>query len=420
MEWSKMLAKRFNPVIKEELSELLQRTKAFKINEMLAQQYLFACVVQDRLHDSINYLDSHLTPPQNVEEFYLFMIHADIVFSAVKEFFEIPIIKENVIYPFGSNCKDNDKDVDYAKFFGNTFKKAFPKAQASDIPIDDDFFKYIRALSFAHPYETSRAKFIDKKGGERHYSPFPMIKNCFGFPVMDNGDIAIVVYSNGEGNGISDKQFIITLRYTTFKDFLISRYDTLEKVIAFVRGLLDSKEKEWLQHKIDRTTTWPEIIGQILEIYKERHEDSGYIEEFAHLLETPIPPGCPTNEESVRKYKEALRAIIPSICDAVDNGNYNDVARMINALIDARIPDFPDCLNNAYRNMNYHYGKIAMCCHSYNGNDWRQRIMQDLPWLMKGYAGKWVSIDPQTMSKDEIMLLLSAARFLESSTYRGN
>lgn len=411
MEQIETLARRFNGAIKEELSNLLQSTKAFKVEESLAQQYLFACVVQDRLHDSINYLDSHLAPPQSVEAFYLFMIHADIVFSAVKEFFKIPIIKDNIKDPFGASC---ERDV-RSKFFGGVFKRAFPKASSEDIPSDDDFFKYIRALSFAHPYETSRAKFIDKKGGERHYSPFPMIKNDLGFPVMANGDIAIVVYSNGEGNSISDRQFTITLQYATLKGFLVSRFDTLGEVIVFIREILDAKEKEWLQHKIDRTVAWPEILGQLRKIYGERHEDASCIEEFAHLLETPLSLGCSMNEKSVRRYRDALRAAIPAVCDAVDNGNHNDVAHIVNALVNARMPDSSECSNKMYRNTNYHYGKIATCCHSHNESDWRQRVMLDLPYVMEGYAAKWVVVNPETMSKDEIMLLLSAARFLEAT-----
>ena len=44
----------------------------------------------------------------------------------------------------------------------------------------------------------------------------------------------------------------------------------------------------------------------------------------------------------------------------------------------------------------------------------------DLSLVMKGYASKWVEIDLDMMSKDEILLLLSAARWMESAECRKN
>ena len=91
-------AKPFDYSIKEELSDLLQRTKAFRSDKELSRQFSLACVVQDRLFDAIGYLDAHLDPPRNIEEFYLFMVYADNVFSAINEFFKIKVIRDNVPY----------------------------------------------------------------------------------------------------------------------------------------------------------------------------------------------------------------------------------------------------------------------------------------------------------------------------------
>ena len=408
-------ARQFNYSIKEELGKLLQRTKAFRIDEELSQQFLFACVVQDRLQDAIGYLDAHLNPPETVEEFYLFMLYADNVFSAVQEFFSIKVIKNNVPYPFSG---DNQTKTSL-EFFSSVFKRAFPECPASQMPSDDDFFKYLRALCFAHPYETSRQKFIDKKNGERHYSPFPLTRKSPGFPIGDEGDIGIVVYSNGEGKSISATHFTITLRYSTIKDFIISRYNTLADITKYIKGLLSSKEKSWLSRKIDRNKPLHEVLAQLHSIYEERLEEPYYIEEFVHHLETQLSPGHVKNEITVKNFKDALQAILPSVCDAVDKGDYNAVACAIEEVISAEIPDWPECPGNGYRGLNYYYGNVVVAC-TECGASWRHRMSVDLSLVMKGYASKWVEIDLDMMPNDEILLLLSAARWMESAECRKN
>lgn len=403
----------FDYSIKEELSYLLQSTKAFKANKDWNRQFSFACVVQDRLSDAISYLNTHLNPPLNNEEFYLFMVYADNVFSAINEFFDIGIIKDNVLYRFSPK----NKDVNQLSFFLETFQKAFPKAPKDKWPSDDKFFKYLRSLSLAHPYETSSQPFIDKAGGERHYSPFPIMRDNPGFPIGEDGDIAIRVYSNCEGNGVSSSYFTITLRYLTIRDFLISRYNTLADIISYIKGLLDKKEKSWLEVKIDRDKPLPELFEQFFSIYKERVEDSYDIEELIRYMETPLTPGYVKNEDVVGKYKTALKALIPLICDAIEQGDYNNITKSIHSIISAEIPDWPECPDNGYRGLNYHYGKVTSICAE--GSDiYIYRMTADLDMVMKGYAAKWVEINPNVMSRDEILLLLSAARWMESEECR--
>ena len=44
----------------------------------------------------------------------------------------------------------------------------------------------------------------------------------------------------------------------------------------------------------------------------------------------------------------------------------------------------------------------------------------DLDAVMKGYAAKWVDIEPLAMSNEEILVLLAAARWMESAECRRN
>lgn len=401
--------KTFNLEIKNELSRLLQRTKAFRLDEEVREQFSFACVVQDRLADAIEYLDSHLIPPTNVNEFYLFMMYADNVFTAVTEFFKLPIINKNVTYPFKTTRADDEES-----FFKPTFKKVFPNVPDTGIPCDDKFFKYIRALSFAHPYETSAQPFINQKGGEKHYSPGITVKNSPSFPIGEDGDVVITVYTNGKGYNTSVKTFFLPISISLIKDFLISRYNTLAGIMEFLNKHLKDKEEELLQRKVDRDKPLEELSAQILDIYKERQEKTSDLEDFFHLLQTEITSGYPKNQRSVKQYKDVLESEIPNICDAVDTGDYNKVATIIRHLLFANIQRLSKCANDKDMMLTYQYGNIIKYCNQESNEQWRRLIKRDLPYVMEGFAQKWVSIDCDSMPKDEVLLLLRTARFLES------
>ena len=231
---------KFDWSIKQRLSDLLQKRQLFQLDDECSKQFSFACVVQDRLKDAIEYLDSHLEPPKSRDELYLFMVHADNVFSAVREFFKLgkKIDKDNAEYPYQ---RENRRSSNF-RFFKDTFKRALPNIPEEKIPTDDDFFKYFRALSFAHPYETSQQGFIDSNGKEIHYSPYPSTRNDGKFPAGADGDVGITVYSNGLGKYKTPTHFNITLHCSTIKDFLISRYNTLLSMIDFLEKTWEEKQ----------------------------------------------------------------------------------------------------------------------------------------------------------------------------------
>lgn len=132
-------AKKFDWSIKQRLSDLLQRTRPFQLDDELSEQFSFACAIQDRLKDAIEYLDAHLEPPRHRNELYLFMVYADNVFSAVQEFFKLPLIKHNVENPYDDKTR---KEEDF-RFFKATFKVAFPHTSEDKIPTDDDFLNIL-------------------------------------------------------------------------------------------------------------------------------------------------------------------------------------------------------------------------------------------------------------------------------------
>ena len=82
------LARTFDPSVKAELSRLLQHMKAFRLNSQMRDRFNLACVVQDRILDAMLYLDKHREAPSTDSQFYLMMVYADHLFSAVHEVFK--------------------------------------------------------------------------------------------------------------------------------------------------------------------------------------------------------------------------------------------------------------------------------------------------------------------------------------------
>lgn len=401
---------KFDWSIKQRLSDLLQKTRLFQLDDELHTQFSFACVIQDRLKDAIEYLDTHLEAPRHRNELYLFMVYADNVFSAVQEFFKLPLIKHKVENPYDDKTR---KGEDF-RFFKATFKVAFPHTSEDKIPTDDDFFKYFRALSFAHPYETSRQKFIDKKGGEIHYSPFPLVRSDTEFPVGADGDIGVAVYSNGLGEHKTPTYFNITLQCSTIKDFLISRYNTLSNVIDFLEKLLGEKQRVLNEFRVNRNKTVGEVLLQIKENLEMRKLDLNDITELIELWKGDYSSNSQKNEEAIKLYKEALQNRMEELCDAMDEANIDKVYGIMNELLRANLPDDPSQPENGYRNLNYYYGNVVRICTSKEEN--KEFLKKNLSYLMDGYAQKWVEMDADSMPNDVILKLLTIARFLEANS----
>lgn len=396
--------KLFDPTIREDLSRLLQYSKAFRFDSELKAQFNFVCVVQDRLHDAINYLDSHLQPPRSDPAFYLFMTYADNVFSAVKEVFKV--FKGKVVDPYS----DNVIGPESYKYFENVVRNAFPEITKDKMPTDDQFFKYFRALSFAHPYDTSRYKFIRKAEGEKHYSPFVLNNSNPGLSRYCRDAIGIKVYSNLR---VPD-EFSIIVSYAVLKEYLVSRYASLRNVIDYIQGLVDEKQKLWLKHKADRSLTPLALLEEIRSIYIERYEETYFVDETIRLLKAELSLKSPKNVKNVAIFRKALESVIIPVCDALEKMDYEAAANLIDGFISPDIPDWPERPDTRYRGMDYHYGKVSEYCR--NAESSREDYKSiDLSCLMSGFVSEWVDIDPDHMTRDEIWLLVSTAWYLEST-----
>ena len=406
----------FDYAVKEQLSNLLQRTNVFQFDERLKRQFKLACVVQDRFHDAMGYLDSHLDAPKTDQELYLALVYADNVFSAVLEVFDV--FKGEVKYPFDESCDDKEQ----RKFFADIIKESYceidndtgdcKELPDDKVPADDEFFKYFRALTFAHPYKTDvkkNRKFLEK--GEIQYSPFVLHS---GKMVNSNsGLIGVKVYSTVDKH----RDFEIVLPYALLKDFIISRYNTLAEVNKYICELLERERAKWLTGKVVHGKTPLETYERLIDFFKERFARVDGLLSVVRLLETHLTYEIEKNAASVEKFKKALEKIVPSVCDAAERLDFDVAARLIDAIISPKIPDCLGHPDNDYRGMVWHRGKVAEYC--FDGNHMPVGVaVVSVRYIMKSFAEKWVAIEPTKISRDELWLLVSTAWYLESEACR--
>lgn len=402
----------FDCSLLERLSKLLQDSLVFFSDKEFKEQFSFACVVQDRLKEAIAYLNAHSIAPLDAQEFYLTFIYADNICSAVHEFYNLSIIREaNIAYPYG---KDLQNKGNY-KYFLEAVDQAFPqlkKLPSDQRPTEDEFFGYLRALTFAHPFNTDKIKCIDRLNGERHYSPTPLLKRDIALSEdRPTGDMGLLVYSNGKNADNPRKTFTITFWYKDLLEYLISRYETLNNMIDFITGHMKHQEREWLKRKIRREGTVPDILADLREILEERFGDASFVDELLDILEIKFSSKNPQNNESVSRYREALGACVEPICDAVDRGDYSIAFELLHDVVAPNLSKFDACFKE-FPDMGYHCGKILEWCRNEESEPF-SHIRASVSVFMKGFAGKWVDINDEELPKKQIRLLVLAACYRE-------
>ncbi len=263
-------------------------------------------------------------------------------------------------------------------------------------PNDDKFFEYFRSLVFAHPTKTNRPKFF--KAGEIQYSPW-VIANSKITAIMSKRDdyVGVRVYTN-----LSEEMFNILISFNRLKKYVQSRYTLIEMIINKITSMINEQEIEWKKRKVNRTLPTLDILHDIQSIFDERHVDYT-VENFISYLSCRL--SNTENVKSVTQFREALLNLIPRLCDAVDNMEYNkcyDVIAIANVS--------PLSTHEWYQ---YQIEKIFTYLDDENGERNIGWGLQQANNFAQEFAKKWVTIDTETMSFDEIKLLVRTACYLE-------
>jgi hypothetical protein len=236
----------------KQLREAINSSPLYAYDENHKSIYNLSCAVMDRLNSCILYLNSHASTPSTEEDFISFMVFACMTIDATKQ-----LLKGlNTKYSLG-----NEK-----KYFKNVCEENNFILPNSESPTDDEFFLYFRALVFAHPLETSRAKFLEK--GEIEYSPWVIVNNDLASLLRVCDIVGVRVYSN-KYTEIRD----ITFSFSKLKGYISARYKLIKCAINAINNEVTAKQEEFRKDKINRNQSPVEILNEIKEKLENRFRE---------------------------------------------------------------------------------------------------------------------------------------------------
>lgn len=370
-----------NPDVYREFRNAFNETPLFMYNEEYKTCFNLFCAVTDRLESCIEYLNGHAETPKTEEDFLSFVMFSCMVLDAVKH-----VLKQLDI-----------EKIDKIDYFQNICLSKPLNIEKHKCPTDDKFFEYLRSIVFAHPFETNRPKFFMKH--EIQYSPWVIANNpATKFRGIKDG-VGVRIYSN-KFDEIKDLIF----SFDVLKKYIKSQYLLLDLATEKVKEIVSLKEIEWKKHKINRSLDYLDILKEIKDILKLRHEEYYDVETVIRYM------GCKNtlkeNLTSVERFKQGIIEIIPDLCDAIDSLNYEMATEKLDYILHQR----PWKMHSM---ANYQLGKIYCDLNETQIVSKREWALEQVELFSKEFAKKWVTIIPQEMSFDEIKLLVTVSCYLE-------
>lgn len=370
-----------NPDVYREFRNAFNETPLFMYNEEYKTCFNLFCAVADRLESCIEYLNGHAETPKTEEDFLSFVMFSCMVLDAVKH-----VLKQLDI-----------EKIDKIDYFQNICLSKPLNIEKHKCPTDDKFFEYLRSIMFAHPFETNRPKFFMKH--EIQYSPWVIANNpATKFRGIKDG-VGVRIYSN-KFDEIKDLIF----SFDVLKKYIKSQYLLLDLATEKVKEIVSLKEIEWKKHKINRSLDYLDILKEIKDILKLRHEEYYDVETVIRYM------GCKNtlkeNLTSVERFKQGIIEIIPDLCDAIDSLNYEMATEKLDYILHQR----PWKMHSM---ANYQLGKIYCDLNETQIVSKREWALEQVELFSKEFAKKWVTIISQEMSFDEIKLLVTVSCYLE-------
>ncbi len=365
-----------------DLRDIINKTDIFVKDELEKEKFNLICAVMDRFNSSVEYINKHLLIPTSDDELILLMVHYCIIKDGIKEV-----------------CNCLDVEIPITNYFKDTCITLFD-IDSNDYESDDKFFEYFRALIFAHPFSTNRAKFITK--GEVHYSPYVLTNlNLYG----KSNCVGTMVYSNKKD------MFHIAINYDDLKNYIKDKFNVILLIINNFEKIIKKKEERWQLHKVDRSLHSIDILKDIIKILDERYIESYEIVELIEYLECNST--LKENDDIIDKFKKSIINLIPKLCDCIDNMDYDGMCDIIHNLI-GLLP------KHAYHMVHYQLEKIFGYLNDYDyiGYVNKQCGLQQAKAFSQGFAKKYVTFDFKNMSFTEIRMLVTIACIEEYKSER--
>lgn len=290
---------------------VMENANYFIYDEKNRGYYNLLCVVVDRLKASVIYLNENSSVPQNEAQLITFMTYACMVHDAIGE------LKTQTLYrETHKRYKDGEK-----KYFKDVCVGQPWFLTEDECLTDEEFFAHFRSLVFAHPYKTDRRKIIEEKFGVQ-YSPWVIVNSHF-----HPNKIGVTIYSEKT----SETQ-MLTFEFHILKEYIKYRYSKIIEIQEWFEQMIQEKKDEINRIKTVRTDDCIDTLHSVLEVLQKRCQSFyGRIETLIDFL--TYEESVKENKEYIEKYQEAIRSIIPSLCDAIDNADYEKAHTIIDSVL---------------------------------------------------------------------------------------
>lgn len=375
-----------NPDICKNLREAVNSTPIFSHDKKYMAKYNLICAIMNRIDSCVNKLNTYSDYPDSEEDFIVFLTFGCMIVDAWK------IISKEL------GIESKEKNV--YKYFKRYYETSNIYNIDAEIPTDDKFFEYFRALAFAHPFETSRPKFL--KNGETQYSPWVSVNKRLSFLYKMKNAVGIRIYSS-----LSEDIFSVMMPFSVIKGYIKSKHEKIGLVTEWAKKEIENIHNKWKNTKVNRQQDDIAILNEARAILQSRFVDTYSLDKTLSYLTCKTT--CPANEKNVTLFREKIKESIPRICDSIDNLDDEGFENAL-SVIYARP-------NKMHSNAHYQLEKIYFNLHE--RSDYIDPASNEYWGLQQAYefsqefAKNWVTIDVRTMQYDEIKLLVAVACYLE-------
>ena len=385
-----------DPTLCDSLYCLLNDTNVFQYDEKLKAKHSQVCAVLDRLRHATYWINTHQETPKGVNAPTLlmeFMMFASLIKTSIEELRDAFGLCDKLF---------NKNHPESRKFFASVCTGEPLNIPSNECPIDDAFFQYFRSLVFAHSGMIRHPLGI-LLPEEIQHCPY-IVEHDLSDDDNDSDDyIGVMVYSN-----VKDRDGkLLRIRFSTLKEYLKSRYESLGLVIKTIKKKVDNSTRVWKKVKVDENQSPLEQLRFMRDEFKGRCEDCLVYEtqRFIAVLESPC--SLEDNRSLVDKYKREICSFLPQLVSSFERLDYSMYVQIINHFTDNQI--------DKSRKINYTLQKIFEYISNPYKHDW---AMRDVEMVANDFVGKWVKIDTRVMSDEEVKMLIMLACYYEYGQYQ--
>ena len=375
----------------DSMYKILNNSTIFKYDEELKAKHSQVCAVLDRLRHAIGWINNHQDTPAGLNtptQLMTFMMFASLIKDSV----------ENIRKEFGLNATIFDKGrYESKKFFANICCKEPLNISEDECPTDDAFFQYFRSLVFAHSGKIEKHQGILRQN-EVQYCPFIVEYGLKYYETEPNDYVGVKIYSTVEDRDGK----ILRVRFSVLKEYLRTRYESLQLVVDKINGKIKDSQKVWKWVCVDPNLSPLEQMKFMSSEFTKRREDNMAYEvgRIIDILEAPC--SLIENVTNVAMYRKEIEKAVPDLVQCFTSSNH---ARFIDI-----VDHFTSCQIDESSELNYILCKVFEYLDDEGCREW---ATPNIDIVVKDFAKKWVRIDSRDMPSGELKMLITLACYNE-------